>query len=292
MADETPVVSDDGIETRSYLEIKNATQPGDKGSTTQPKKPPVQGATQVPAAKPPVTSQPAVKTPEFKTVEEAVEHARKLQKQLDDAQSQIGKQGNEVGELRERLAKVEASTVKQPEEPKIEPPKSYVERFNQIDALKGISEDNKKVLGIMFDALKDDLKQELRTSNPELEQRVNELQMNEYKRYWAQEAAQLQSEYPGVYEKHVPAIEKKMQEQWEAGKVPSVTEAFKSVAFDDVRQTAKPEADVKDTLNEEASIGGNKSRTDSPTSVDTKGMSKKDAFKAVLEERKQKGLPL
>lgn len=300
MADEAKGVSDEGVEERSYTQIKEARESSNAqtDSTAPATQAPVPGAPQAPQ---PAPSQPVV--PTFKTLEEAQAHAIALQKQLDDSQSQIGKQGNEMGELRNIVAnlqgKVEAGIKPAPPEDDFD--KTYVERFKDNPALEGMSDGNRKVLGIMFDGLKADLKEGLKRSAGggelvgKLNDRIQQLENQQIKQGWDNEGLLLQQQYGKVYTDNAAAVTADMQKQIAAGQLPSVTETFKRLTYDQVRgepQQQQP-TDAKAILNNEASLQPNTAPQARPAApVTNSSMTSAEKLKAIVADRKARGLPL
>ncbi len=297
MTKEAEDVSDQ-TEQRSYLDIKNSiagTAQPEPGSTTPAQTAPAPGALQAPQ---PAPSQPAVEEP--KTLEEAKALLAKTQKQLDDSQSQLGKQSNEVGGLREQVARIQGQLEAGNQPPPVadKPPKSYVDQFKDSPALANIGETTKVALGTMFDTFKADLQREAGGGETvkQLQESIRQLQDQNTRQWWQNEAAQLQQTHGELYAKHQDAVGADMKRQIDAGQMPSVTETFKRIAFDDVQakgqQPSQPDAQA--TLNQEAALGANtNTRPTAPPqpAVDTKGMSNKEAMRAIRKEREAKGLP-
>jgi len=297
MTEEAKGVSEEGAEERSYTQIKEALESSDdatKGSTTPATQAPAPGATQAPQ---PAPSQQVVDAP--KTLDEAKALLAKQQKQIDDSQSQIGKQSKDVGELRELVAnlqgKVEAGVKPPPPEDKAN--ESYVDQFKSMKSLEKVSDDNKQFLGIMFDKLRDDLKGSAGDGSmiQKLQTQVQMLQDQQTKQFWAAEATELATKHGKLYKDNVEAITEDMQRQMNEAITPSVTETFKRLTFDQaLAQTQQPKPKgAKEQLNAEAALQPNtapQEKYEAP--VTTKGMNSKEKLRAIVADRKAKGLPL
>ncbi len=295
MAEEAKGVSEEVVEARSYTQIKESLESSDdaKGSTTPATQAPAPGATQAPQ---PAPSQLAVEEP--KTLDEAKALLAKQQKQIDDSQSQIGKQGNEMGSLREMVAKLQGTVdagVK-PAPLDEDANKPYAERFKGMKSLEKVSDDNKEFLGTMFDVLKADI---LKGSGgggeqvTRLQEQVQLLQDQQTKQYWAAESTELATKHGKLFTDNRDAIAEDMERQMKAGQMPSVTETFKRLTYDQaLQQTQQPKPKgPKAILNAEASLQPNSTQQERPAvPVTHSGMTSVEKVKAIAADRIKRGL--
>lgn len=298
MSKEKETVSE-GLETRTYTEISQDLK---TGSTAEDKTPDA-GAGQAEDTKvedtddvtePDQPSKPDEDT-EPQTLEEANALLRKERLERQNAQSKIGTQGNELGDLRKRLAKLEADdAVAKPAETKH---KSYTELFKEDKRFAGMNDQTKEYMGAMFDTFESEVLKKV-PSTPEVEnlrRATADYETQQIQTRWKGETDELiEAHGKLLIEKYGPDITAEVTKMIEDGVHPSkisVEKVFKQLAFDDPELRAKPH--YKDGLNERAGKRHSKTSTKTPeVTVDVSKMSGNAAFRAILEERKKKGLEL
>ena len=297
----------ESFETRSYDEIAAAIKSEESGSSQDATQTPAPGATQVDDTDDVTdvddttdeSSQSDNTDAEPQTLEEARAIIAKERKERENAQKKLGEQGNELGDIRKEIASLKADKDTKPDTKTEEEIKSFVEVLKEDDAFKGMDDNSKQYLGLMFDRLESRILDRV-TKAPEiqtLQQTVSQTQVEKIQAGWVQEAQDLQEAYgKELLEKHGQEISRLMTEAVQSGADPkslSVKRLFKELAFDDLASgnyKRKTNADAKDELNEAARGKKTRKAPVVTTTRDYSKMSDKDAFSAMLEEDKKKGL--
>lgn len=284
----------EGFETRTYAEIAKGIETQEDSSETQTKTP-EPGATQeedtddVETTDETSTDDTSQPEDEPQTLEEARVLLAKARKEAQNAQAALGRQGNELGDIRKEIAELKAS---KPEPKPTREHKSYVDLFNEDEAFKGMNAQSKEYLGKMFDMFEGRILEQIKEA-PEiskLRSTVEQQEIGAIQTRWEQEAAGVIDKYgKGLMDKHGPEIAKQVEGMVKRGVHPddiSVTKIFRELAFDDIAagnfKKAKPHP--KDELNARA---GPKKSTKAPatrTKTDYSGMNNKDAFNQMLKE--------
>ena len=221
-----------------------------------------------------------------KTLEESQALLEKYRKEAEHAQELVGRQGNELGEIRKEIAEIKSGYKQEPA--KESEPESYVAVFKREETWKGMDDGSKEYLGHAFDLLEKRLQEKLLKA-PEIEhirQSVTSRELESVQKGWEQEAQELIDTYgQELVNKHGPKIQESMTEAIKSGADPktiSVKRYFRDLAFDDVAVAKKP--DPKDTLNEAARKKATSRAPATSSKTDYSSMSNKDAFAALLKE--------
>jgi hypothetical protein len=300
-------------ETRTYAEIAQALA---AGSTEEQEETPTPGAnadeieteteeetvSEETTESTESTSQPENQEPQ--TLEEARELLNKFRKERDNAQSKIGSQGNELGDLRKEVAQLRAEMAAKPPEKKPaeeEESKSYSELFKADERFKGMTPESKEYMGRMFDLFEERLLKRV-TKAPEIEQirtTVSSQEMQRTQARWEKEANDLVSVYgKELVEKHGKAVSDGIVAAVNRGMAAdeiSVTKLFRELAFDDIlnhvkQDKGKSDAEVKDELNARAKKRGSRTGAKTVSTLDVSNLSGKEAFQKLLEEDRKRGL--
>lgn len=292
--------TEESTESRSYLEIKTALESGAEGSaddeTTKTPEPTGAEPGNDDESEQDDDQSTEDSLPQFNTVEEARKYIADKEKEWKEAQTLVGRQGQELGEIRQEIAALKTQgTETKTEESTEEKVESYVERFKNDKTFEGMNEKSREYMGHMFDYLKEDLLKEMRKA-PELQQvssQLNQMQMQEVQKGWTEQGNKLRKTYgKELVEKHTDAVAKIMEQEWSAGRVPNVETIFNMVASDDIiaHKLKTTQADTKDQLNKQAGLQQTRKAPPKQTQSDYSGLDKKEAFKKMLEEDKAKGL--
>lgn len=301
MGEQKQTESEEAFETRTYDEIARDIE-ANKGSSEKRTETPPAGATEVDevdSAGEEVAADDTGSTDdssqleaeEPQTLEEAKALLAKVRKEALNAQSALGRQGSELGDIRKEIA--ELRSTKKPEEEKAEF-NSYVDLFDKDEAFKGMNGESRKYLGLMFDRLEERLIQRV-GQTPEITQLRSAAEQNEINSIqsrWEGEAKQLLDTYgKELMDKHGPEIARTVEGLARKGINPkeiSVVKVFRELAFDDIAagrfKKRDEKADAKDELNRRA---GPKKTVRAPAvkaSRDYTKLDNKEAFKAMLKE--------
>lgn len=301
MGEQKQTESEEAFETRTYDEIARDIE-ANKGSSEKQTETPPAGAAEVDevdsAGEEETTDDTGstddssqLDTEEPQTLEEAKALLAKVRKEAANAQSVLGRQGSELGEIRKEIAALRNS--KQAEETKVEF-NSYVELFDKDEAFKGMNGESRKYLGLMFDRLEDRLLKRVGQA-PEISKLrsvAEQTEINEVQSKWEGEAKQLLNTYgKELMDKHGPEIARTLEGLVKQGLDPkeiSVVKVFRELAFDDIAAGRFKKTDVnataKDELNKRA---GPKKTVRAPAvkaSRDYTKLDNKEAFRAMLKE--------